>query len=64
MRKVFAVVLIALCTWYAKHVMITVDSVIQQFNRFVHTKRLRQGLPCARLIVLSRFIPLLPEPRP
>jgi hypothetical protein len=34
--KVFAVVLIALCTWYAKHVMITVDSVIQQFNRFVH----------------------------
>jgi len=36
MRKVFAVVLIALCTWYAKHVMIMVDSVIQQFNHFVH----------------------------
>ena len=36
MRKVFAVVLIALCTWYAKHVMIMVDSVIQQFSHFVH----------------------------
>ncbi len=36
MRKVFAVVLIALCTWYAKHVMIMVDSVVQQFSHFVH----------------------------
>lgn len=36
MRKLFAVALIALCTWYAKHVMIMVDSVIQQFNHFVH----------------------------
>lgn len=36
MRKLFAVALIALCTWYAKNFLIMVDSVIQQFNHFVH----------------------------
>ena len=36
MRKVFAVVLVALCTWYAKHVLLLVDNVLQQLNHLVH----------------------------
>ncbi len=36
MRKLFAVVLVALCTWYAKQVLTMVDTVIGQLTRFIH----------------------------
>jgi len=36
MRKLFAVVLVALCTWYAKHVLTMVDTVIGQLTHFIH----------------------------
>ena len=35
MRKVFAVVLIVLCSWYAKHVLVMVDFVVQHFRQFL-----------------------------
>jgi hypothetical protein len=36
MRKLVALVVVVLCSWYAKHVLIMVDSVVRQLTHFIH----------------------------
>lgn len=36
MRKLFALVLVVLCTWYAKQVLTMVDTVVRQLSQFFH----------------------------
>ncbi len=36
MRKLFAIVLVALCTWYAKQVLTLVDVVGAKLTHFIH----------------------------
>lgn len=36
MRKLFALVLVVICTWYAKQVLMMVDTVMRQFSQFFH----------------------------
>jgi hypothetical protein len=36
MRKLFALVLVVICTWYAKQVLMMVHTVMSQLAQFIH----------------------------